>query len=231
MKKNNKDKKDPLTIYFITTGGSIDKNYSAHSSDLEVSDSIIHQFLDDGEVSFKYDLISVSKKDSLIIDNTDREKMINAIIASNCSRIIITHGTDTMVTTGRYILDRIKDKIIVLTGALKPAHFRNTDAILNVGMAIGAVQSADPGVYVAMNGLVLPVGKIEKDMKEMKFKPILNEYEEHAQELLEPIDHFTIDPALARNLVRLFKVPFVSITNSITNFVKVHLPVNIKSSQ
>jgi L-asparaginase len=158
-----------MKICFITTGGSIDKTYSCYKSKLEVGESIINQFLEDGLVDFPYSIEEVCKKDSLDMNDTDRLKIVDCIKKVNTSHIIITHGTDTMTLTGRFLSQCFRDKVIVLTGAFKPAHFRSTDAIMNVGIAIGAVQSLKHGVYIAMNGHVLPIQEIVKDNLKMKF--------------------------------------------------------------
>lgn len=157
-------------IAFITTGGSIDKSYSCYSSNFEIEDSLINQILSNALVSFKYQVRSILKKDSLDINLNDRMKIYDVVKKLHQTKLIITHGTDTMNLTANFLKDLAKEKTIVITGSLKPAIFSNTDAVLNIGMAVSAVQILPPGVYIAMNGLVLSAENIEKDMKKMQFK-------------------------------------------------------------
>jgi L-asparaginase len=83
----------------------------------------------------------------------------------------VTHGTDTMVETA-IALEGIEGKTIVLTGALTPARFRTTDAVFNVGMAVAAVQTAAPGVYIAMSGQVFQAGTVRKNRAENRFETV-----------------------------------------------------------
>ena len=83
--------------------------------------------------------------------------------------VVITHGTDTMSITAEALKD-IKGKTIVLTGAMAPARFRETDAVFNIGCATGAVQAMPPGVYIAMNGQIFPAGKVRKNLEARCFE-------------------------------------------------------------
>ena len=99
-------------------------------------------------------------------DRTDDRKALRDHIAKDDgTHYVITHGTDTMPETAEALLD-LGDKTIVLTGALAPARFRSSDAVFNVGMAVAAVQTAAPGVYIAMSGQVFPAGKVRKNCAE-----------------------------------------------------------------
>ncbi|MGH9928037.1 MAG: asparaginase domain-containing protein [Pyrinomonadaceae bacterium] len=158
-----------LRIAFLTTGGSIDKTYSPHTSTFEIEDSMIADILDDGEVRFTPHISSIFKKDSLEMTDADRHEIRKAVEKCGHERIIITHGTDTIVKTGQF-LEGIPDKVIVLTGAFRPIRLRHTDAVLNLGMAIAAVQTLPCGVYVAINGTVSPVHGTKKDLKNQTFQ-------------------------------------------------------------
>ena len=111
------------------------------------------------------------KKDSLEIDAADRSMLRDYIENDDGSLYVITHGTDTMPETAE-ALAGLEGKTIVLTGALTPARFRTTDAVFNVGMAVGAVQVAKPGVYIAMSGQVFEAGTVRKNRAENRFEPI-----------------------------------------------------------
>ena len=87
-------------------------------------------------------------------------------------RIVITHGTDTMTETAKLLAAQVPDKTIVLTGALSPARFAETDAPFNLGMAFATAQVAAPGVWIAMNGQVFDGMKVRKDRAAGKFVAI-----------------------------------------------------------
>lgn len=158
-----------LGIVFITTGGSIDKSYSPHVSSFEVADPVLQDVLNDGLVEFTYEVKPIFKKDSLEMTIEDRQKIRRTVEGRKERRIIITHGTDTIVETGLF-LKGIKDKVIVLTGAFTPIRFKHTDAVLNLGMAIAAVQTLPPAVYVAINGTVSPIESLHKDVESQVFR-------------------------------------------------------------
>jgi len=102
-------------------------------------------------------------KDSLDIDEADRDVIARAISVAPESKIVITHGTDTMAQTAMDLAARGLDKTIVLAGAFMPARFSSSDGAFNVGMAFAAAQTAPSGVYVAMNGSIFPAGGVVKD--------------------------------------------------------------------
>jgi L-asparaginase len=163
-----------MHIQFITTGGTIDKIYFDALSQFEVGDSQVKAMLTDALVDFSYDVTPIMKKDSLDITDEDREIIRAHIEASHHSRFIITHGTDTMPETAA-ALRGIKHKTVVLTGALTPARFRTTDAVFNIGMAVGAVQTAAPGVYIAMSGQVFEAGQVRKNREANRFESTLDD--------------------------------------------------------
>lgn len=117
---------------------------------------------------FEYEVISVLKKDSLDITEEDREKIYEACLKTNSRKIVITHGTDTMLDTAKK-LSYIEGKTIVITGAMRPERFSNSDAPINVGMALGALDVLGDGVYIAMHGRVLSWDKCKRDMKTGQF--------------------------------------------------------------
>lgn len=158
-----------MFIRFITTGGTIDKIYFDALSQFEVGESVVQHVLTDGLVDFEYDVVPMFKKDSLEIDDDDREKLREYIAGDDATHYVITHGTDTMPATAE-VLSALDGKTIVLTGALTPARFRTTDAVFNVGMAVAAVQVAQPGVYIAMSGQVFEAGAVRKNRAENRFE-------------------------------------------------------------
>jgi L-asparaginase len=111
------------------------------------------------------------QKDSLDITDEDRQALREFIEKDDASVYVITHGTDTMADTAS-VLNSIPGKTIVLTGSLSPARFRTTDAVFNIGMAVGAVQSLQAGIYIAMNGQVFSAGEVVKNRSENRFEKI-----------------------------------------------------------
>ena len=160
-----------MFIRFITTGGTIDKIYFDALSQFEVGDSPLETILSDGLVSFDYDVISMFRKDSLELTEEDRAELREFITGDSADRYVISHGTDTMVETAEALGD-VGHKRIVMTGALTPARFKTTDAVFNIGMAVAAVQTVEPGVYIAMSGHVFPADAVRKNREENRFEEL-----------------------------------------------------------
>lgn len=151
-----------MKLRVITTGGTIDKVYFDATSDYEVGEPTVPHVFREAAVALDYELEPLLRKDSLEITEADRRLIREACERATESHILITHGTDTMTETADF-LRGIPGKVIVLTGALAPARFRVTDAVFNLGLALGAVQSKPEGVYVAMNGTVFAAGQVRKN--------------------------------------------------------------------
>ena len=158
-------------LKIITTGGTIDKLYFDDASEYQIGTPVIGDLLHSYKVAFRFEVVSLMKKDSLYINDDDRELIKRVIEKSEEKHFLITHGTDSMVETANYLAD-IKDKVIVLTGALTPARFQNTDAIFNIGCAIAAVQTLQQGAWVIMNGLVWDPKHVKKNRAENRFQKI-----------------------------------------------------------
>ena len=160
-----------MHIRFITTGGTIDKVYFDELSQFEVGESVLEHILREALVQFDWDVVPLMKKDSLEIQDSDRRVLRDYIANDDATHYVITHGTDTMPETAE-MLQSLKGRTIVLTGALTPARFRTTDAVFNVGMAVAAVQAVEPGVYIAMSGQVFRAGEVRKNRDENRFEPL-----------------------------------------------------------
>jgi L-asparaginase len=156
-------------LLIITTGGTIDKIYFDDKSDYQVGEPQISQILHAMHVGFEFEVSALMRKDSLHITDDDRKLIRAAIASSDASHVLITHGTDTMVETA-VELKGLEGKTIVLTGALNPARFRDSDAIFNIGCAVGAVQALRPGVYIAMNGKVWNPEHVRKNTSQNRFE-------------------------------------------------------------
>lgn len=159
-----------LTIKIFTTGGTFDKIYFDAKSEFHIGDPIIPALLEEANVSFEFEVESLLKKDSLDMDETDCATIRNAVGKAAQDKILITHGTDTMVETARALED-IADKTIVLFGAMQPARMRYSDAMYNLGVASAAVQLLPAGVYLAMNGKIFDPRKVTKNRAFNRFEP------------------------------------------------------------
>ena len=158
---------DHLTI--VTTGGTIDKIYFDDKSSFQIGAPQIGDILKALDVAFPFDVIALMRKDSLHMSDEDRDLVRRTIEAQPGKHVLVTHGTDTMVETAQ-VLASITDKVIVLTGSLNPAKFQGSDAVFNIGTAVGAVQSLAPGVYIAMNGKVWHPTKVRKNVSANRFE-------------------------------------------------------------
>jgi L-asparaginase len=158
-----------LTI--VTTGGTIDKVYFDDKSDYQIGSPQIADILKQLGVAFQFEVIPILRKDSLHVTDEDRALMRSTIEAQPHRHVLVTHGTDTMVETSR-VLAGIAGKVIVLTGALNPARFQGSDAVFNIGCAVGAVQTLADGVYIAMNGRVWDPSTVRKNRDANRFEAI-----------------------------------------------------------
>ncbi|MGD8383889.1 MAG: asparaginase domain-containing protein [Lysobacterales bacterium] len=156
-------------LLIVTTGGTIDKIYFDDLSDYQIGEPQIGQILRQLQVGFEFTVKPLMRKDSLDMSETDRRLIKSYIAASDHSHVLVTHGTDTMIRTS-LLLDEIKDKVIVLTGALNPARFRDSDAVFNIGCAVGAVQTLPAGAWIAMNGCVWNPHKVQKNREKNRFE-------------------------------------------------------------
>jgi len=158
-------------LLIITTGGTIDKIYFDDKSDYQVGEPQISQILHAMHVAFDFEVTALMRKDSLHITDKDRTLIRATVEASTCSHVLITHGTDSIKDTAE-ALEGIEGKTIVLTGALNPARFRDSDAVFNIGCALGAVQSLPAGVYIAMNGKVWIPEEVRKNVRANVFEHV-----------------------------------------------------------
>ena len=156
-----------LTI--VATGGTIDKIYFDDKSNYQIGAPQIGEILNQLGVAFAFDVIALMRKDSLHMDDADRDLIRRTILAQPHRHVLVTHGTDTMVETARVLAD-IAGKTIVLTGALNPARFQGSDAVFNIGCAVGAIQALPDGVYIAMNGRVWDPQRVRKNRDANRFE-------------------------------------------------------------
>ncbi|MEI7699904.1 MAG: asparaginase domain-containing protein [Planctomycetia bacterium] len=161
-----------MKIRFITAGGTIDKVYFDQLSQYQVGPPGVERILKDLPVAFEYEIESIMRKDSLDMTEADRDAVAAAVERAPESLIVITHGTDTMIETAKRLAE-IPGKRIVLTGAMQPAGFRNSDAVFNVGFALGVLQSAlESGAWIAMSGQVFEPNRVRKNRDRGVFERI-----------------------------------------------------------
>jgi L-asparaginase len=158
-------------LLIVTTGGTIDKIYFDDMSDYQIGDPQIGQILDLMNVGFEFEVKAMLRKDSLHFTDEDRLAIHTEIAASDARHILITHGTDGMVKTAKMLGD-IPGKTMVLTGALHPARFRDSDAVFNIGCAVGALQTLPNGAWIAMNGCIWDPRKVRKNRDENRFEAL-----------------------------------------------------------
>jgi len=156
-------------ILVLTTGGTIDKNYFDALSEYQIVDSGIPALLKEARVAAPFRVVEVMRKDSLEFTEADRLSVAKAALEAPETHIVVTHGTDTMTETAKVLAAEVPGKTIVLTGALSPARFAETDANFNLGMAFATAQIAAPGVWIAMSGQVFDGLRVKKDRAAGKF--------------------------------------------------------------
>lgn len=156
-------------LSIVTTGGTIDKIYFDDKSEYQIGAPAIGEILNQLGVAFAFDVIPILRKDSLHITDDDRELIRHTVARQPHRHVLVTHGTDTMVETARVLLP-INDKVIVLTGALNPARFQGSDAVFNIGCAVGALQVLPDGVHIAMNGRIWDPRTVRKNRAANRFE-------------------------------------------------------------
>lgn len=156
-------------LIVVTTGGTIDKIYFDEKSEFQIGAPAIGEILGQLGVAFEFRVIPLLRKDSLHLTDADRALIRECVAGLPQRHVLVTHGTDTMVDTARVLLD-VPGKVIVLTGALNPARFQGTDAVFNIGCAVGALQCLPDGVYVAMNGRIWDPARVRKNRAANRFE-------------------------------------------------------------
>lgn len=159
-----------MKITFIQIGGTIDKEYPRITKGyaFEIGEPAVKRILEKVNPNFEYETIPLLQKDSLDLTDEDRTTIHETCRNVIGDKIIVTHGTDTMIETASK-LSEITNKTIIITGATRPEKFSDSDAMFNIGVAVAAVQTLPPGIYVAMSGKVYDWEKVKRDMETGKF--------------------------------------------------------------
>jgi len=159
-----------MPIKVILTGGTIDKHYNESNGELDFVETHIPEILKIGRNLADVIIEQVLLKDSLDMGDADRQKILQSCIASSENKILITHGTDTVVETAKVLGKEKLNKTIVLVGAMIPFVFKHSDAVFNIGFALGALQTLPSGVFVAMNGKVFEADAVVKNKEKGIFE-------------------------------------------------------------
>ena len=141
-----------MAIRVFVTGGTFDKEYDEIRGALDFGDTHLHDMLRRGRCALDLEIRTLMMVDSLEMTETDRELIARSCQRVEEDRILVTHGTDTMVDTARMLAETVEGKTVVLTGAMVPYAFGSSDGLFNLGSALSFVQTLEPGVYIAMNG-------------------------------------------------------------------------------
>jgi L-asparaginase len=157
-------------IRIFITGGTFDKEYDELTGRLYFKDSHVAEMLKLGRCNLTAEIRTLMMIDSLEMTDADRNLILEQCRNAPESRIVITHGTDTMAITAQKLAGSIQDKTIVLTGAMVPYKFGSSDGLFNLGSALAFAQTLPPGVYVAMNGRFFPAGRVRKNQQTGMFE-------------------------------------------------------------
>ncbi|MGZ3836938.1 MAG: asparaginase domain-containing protein [Flavisolibacter sp.] len=163
-----------MSIRIFITGGTFDKEYNELTGQLYFKDSQLPEMLELGRNLVPVEIRTLMMVDSLEMTDDDRELIAEHCIKSPETKIIITHGTDTMAETARLLAQKIKDKTIVLTGAMIPYKFGSSDGLFNLGSAMAFVQTLPPGIYLAMNGRYFHASNVRKNKQTGVFEELKN---------------------------------------------------------
>jgi len=160
------------TLRLIVTGGTFDKQYDELNGTLAFGSTHVEDVLRRGRSDVTLVVEVLMLKDSLDLTDEDRARIVASARASEERRLVVTHGTDTMVESARALAAADLEKTIVLTGAMIPYVFGSSDGLFNLGSALSFAQVLPPGVYVAMNGRVFPWDNVRKNRERGVFEPV-----------------------------------------------------------
>jgi len=154
----------------FVTGGTFDKTYDEIHGRLSFGDTHVPEMLTLGRSRVELTVETLMMIDSLEMTYIDRERIVARCAECLERRIVVTHGTDTMVETARAVAESISDKTIVLTGAMIPYAFGSSDGLFNLGSALSFAQVLPPGVYIAMNGQCFLWDRVRKNTQTGTFE-------------------------------------------------------------
>ncbi len=151
------------TIRVLVTGGTFDKEYDELGGRLFFKDTHLPEMLRLARCRVPVQVETLMMIDSLDMTGDDRARVVERCRGCDEDRLVITHGTDTMVETAQALKAAGLGKTVVLTGAMVPYAFGSSDGLFNLGSALSFAQVLPPGVYVAMNGRCFPGDRVRKN--------------------------------------------------------------------
>ena len=154
---------DKKYIKIFATGGTFDKEYDEINGELFFKETHLHELLDLGRSQLNVKIETLMMVDSLKMSKSEKNYIVEKCKEEKTDRIIITHGTDTMIDTAKLIAKNIYNKTIILTGAMIPIKFGSSDGLFNLGSALSFIQAIDPGVYITMNGRYFKWDNVRKN--------------------------------------------------------------------
>ena len=161
-----------MAIRIFITGGTFDKEYNELNGQLFFKDTHLHEMLELGRSRVEVDIRTLMMIDSLEMTIDDRELIARQCQHADENKIIITHGTDTMSETAKFLAEKNINKTVVITGAMIPYKFGSSDGLFNLGSALAFVQTLPIGVYVAMNGRFFNWANVRKNKQTGEFEEI-----------------------------------------------------------
>lgn len=161
-----------MSIRIFITGGTFDKEYNELTGQLFFKDTHMNELLDKGRCKVSVEIRTLMMVDSLEMTDGDRDLIAHQCNQCEETQIIVTHGTDTMSETAKVLAEKVKNKTIVLTGAMIPIKFGSSDGLFNLGSALAFAQSLSPGIYIAMNGKYFHWDNVRKNRQTGVFEEI-----------------------------------------------------------
>jgi len=161
-----------MTIKIFITGGTFDKEYNELDGKLFFKDTHLPEMLKLARSKLKIDINTLMMIDSLDMTDADRKIILEKCKKTKEDKILITHGTDTMMETAKVLASSIKNKTIVLTGAMIPYKFGSSDGLFNLGSSLAFVQTLPQGVYISMNGKYFRWDNLKKNKQTGMFEEI-----------------------------------------------------------
>ena len=162
-----------MSVMIFITGGTFDKEYDEIRGELYFKDTHMREILELGRSKLDVKIKNLMLIDSLDMQEEERNVVLEHCKSTNINQIVITHGTDTMTTTGKVLADANLEKTIVLTGAMIPYKFGSSDGLFNLGGALACAQTLPSGVYVVMNGQYFNYDEVEKNKNTGVFEKIV----------------------------------------------------------
>ena len=154
---------DKKYIKIFATGGTFDKEYDEINGELFFKETHLDELLSLGRSQLNVKIETLMMVDSLKMSKSEKNYIVEKCKEEKTDRIIITHGTDTMVDTAKLIAKHIQEKTIILTGAMIPIKFGSSDGLFNLGSALSFIQVIEPGVYITMNGRYFKWDNVRKN--------------------------------------------------------------------